>query len=79
AAGQLAARVVLSTASCSVAEEEIKGLAAGRPGGDGKVGSAAGPFSPLAPPPRPVLPEWAPVVTGPGQDRSAPPAPANIG
>ena len=46
----------------------------------GKKGRlAAGQFSPLAPPPIPVLPEWSPVVKVPGHYRSAPPATAKIG
>ena len=79
AAGQLADLVVLSKDYFSVAEEEIKGIESVLTVVDGKVVYAAGHFSPLAPPPIPVLPEWSPVVKVPGHYRSAPPAAAKIG
>ncbi|HDU3953419.1 TPA: amidohydrolase [Klebsiella pneumoniae] len=79
AAGQLADLVVLSKDYFSVAEEEIKGIESVLTVVDGKVVYAAGHFSPLAPPPIPVLPEWSPVVKVPGHYRSAPPATAKIG
>ena len=71
--------VVLSKDYFSVAEEEIKGIESVLTVVDGKVVYAAGHFSPLAPPPIPVLPEWSPVVKVPGHYRSAPPATAKIG
>ena len=77
--GQLADLVVLSKDYFSVAEEEIKGIESVLTVVDGKVVYAAGHFSPLAPPPIPVLPEWSPVVKVPGHYRSAPPTAANIG
>jgi len=70
---------VLSKDYFSVAEEEIKGIESVLTVVDGKVVYAAGHFSPLAPPPIPVLPEWSPVVKVPGHYRSAPPTAANIG
>ncbi|HDE1169797.1 TPA: amidohydrolase [Klebsiella quasipneumoniae] len=79
AAGQLADLVVLSKDYFSVAEEEIKGIESVLTVVDGKVVYADGHFSPLAPPPIPVLPEWSPVVKVPGHYRSAPPAAAKIG
>ena len=79
ATGQLADLVVLSKDYFSVAEEEIKGIESVLTVVDGKVVYAAGHFSPLAPPPIPVLPEWSPVVKVPGHYRSAPPATAKIG
>ena len=79
AAGQLADLVVLSKDYFSVAEEEIKGIESVLTVVDGKVVYAAGHFSPLAPPPIPVLPEWSPVVKVPGHYRFAPPATAKIG
>lgn len=77
--GQLADLVVLSKDYFSVAEEEIKGIESVLTVVDGKVVYAAGHFSPLAPPPIPVLPEWSPVVKVPGHYRSAPPTAAKIG
>ncbi len=59
---QLADLVVLSKDYFSVPEEEIKGIESVLTVVDGKVVYAAGHFSPLAPPPIPVLPEWSPVV-----------------
>ncbi len=53
---QLADLVVLSKDYFSVPEEEIKGIESVLTVVDGKVVYAAGHFSPLAPPPIPVLP-----------------------
>lgn len=72
-AGQLADMVVLSQDFFSVPEEAIKGIESVMTIVDGKVVYAAGAFTPLAPPPIPVVPEWSPVVTVPGHYRSAPP------
>ncbi|MNP02965.1 5'-deoxyadenosine deaminase [compost metagenome] len=77
--GQLADLVVLSKDYFSVAEEEIKGIESVLTVVDGKVVYAAGQFSPLSPPPIPVLPEWSPVVKVPGHYRSAPPVASNVG
>ncbi|VDY65491.1 Cytosine deaminase and related metal-dependent hydrolases [Shimwellia blattae] len=73
-AGQLADLVVLSQDYFSVEEEAIKGIESVMTLVDGKVVYAAGHFSPLAPPPIPVVPEWSPVVKVPGHYRPAPPA-----
>jgi predicted amidohydrolase YtcJ len=72
--GQLADLAVLSQDYFSVPEEQIKGIESVMTVVDGKVVYAAGSFSPLSPPPLPVLPEWSPVVNVPGHYRSAPPA-----
>lgn len=77
-AGQLADLVILSKDYFSVIEEEIKGIESVLTVVDGEIVYAAGGFSPLSPPPVPVLPEWSPVVNVPGHYRSAPPA-ARIG
>ncbi|MDI6935019.1 amidohydrolase [Serratia sp. Se-PFBMAAmG] len=71
--GQLADLVLLSKDFFSVPEEEIKGIESVLTLVDGEVVYAAGGFTPLSPPPVPVLPEWSPVVTVPGHYRSAPP------
>jgi hypothetical protein len=63
--------VVLSKDYFSVSEEEIKGIESVLTVVDGKVVYAAGHFSPLSPPPIPVVPEWSPVVKVPGHYRSA--------
>lgn len=73
AVGQLADMVVLSKDYFSVPEEEIKGIESVLTLVDGCVVYAAGRFSPLSPPPIPVLPQWSPVATVPGHYRSAPP------
>lgn len=78
-AGQLADLVVLSKDFFRVAEEEIKGIESVLTLVDGKVVYAAGAFTPLAPPPIPVVPEWSPVTTVPGHYRSAPPEAAKVG
>ncbi|MGL5388916.1 MAG: amidohydrolase [Serratia sp. (in: enterobacteria)] len=71
--GQLADMAVLSEDYFSVPEEQIKGIESVMTVVDGKVVYAAGSFSPLSPPPLPVLPEWSPVINVPGHYRSAPP------
>lgn len=78
-AGQLADLVVLSKDYFKVTEEEIKGIESVLTLVDGKVVYATGAFTPLAPPPIPVLPEWSPVVNVPGHYRTAPPAAAKVG
>ncbi len=74
--GQLADVAVLSQDYFSMPEEQIKGIESVMTVVDGKVVYAAGSFSPLAPPPLPVLPEWSPVTQVPGHYRSAPPSAA---
>ena len=74
--GQLADVAVLSQDYFSVPEEQIKGIESVMTVVDGKVVYAAGSFSPLAPPPLPVLPEWSPVTQVPSHYRSAPPSAA---
>lgn len=74
--GQLADVAVLSQDYFSVPEEQIKGIESVMTVVDGKVVYAAGSFSPLAPPPLLVLPEWSPVTQVPGHYRSAPPSAA---
>lgn len=71
--GQLADLAILSQDYFSVSEEAIKGIESVLTVVNGDVVYAAGRFSPLSPPPVPVLPEWSPVVTTPGHYRSAPP------
>ncbi|MCE0811221.1 amidohydrolase [Buttiauxella sp. A2-C1_F] len=77
--GQLADLVVLSKDFFKVTEDEIKGIESVLTLVDGKVVYAAGAFTPLAPPPIPVVPEWSPVTTVPGHYRSAPPEAAKVG
>ena len=77
--GQLADLVVLSKDYFSVPEEDIKGIESVLTVVDGKVVYAAGHFSPLSPPPIPVVPEWSPVVKVPGHYRSAPPVASKVG
>ncbi|HGM5269095.1 TPA: amidohydrolase [Serratia marcescens] len=72
--GQLADVAVLSQDYFSVPEEQIKGIESVMTVVDGKVVYAASSFSPLAPPPLPVLPEWSPVTQVPGHYRSTPPS-----
>jgi len=71
--GQLADLAILSQDFFSVSEEAIKGIESVLTVVDGNIVYAAGGFTPLSPPPVPVLPEWSPVVTVPGHYRSAPP------
>lgn len=77
AAGQLADMVVLSRDYFSVPEQEIKDIESVLTLVDGRVVYAAGRFSPLSPPPIPVLPAWSPVATVPGHYRAAPPQASN--
>jgi predicted amidohydrolase YtcJ len=60
-AGQLADLVVLTDDYFSVADEQIKDIESVLTIVGGKVVHAVEEFSPLAPPPIPVLPEWSPV------------------
>jgi hypothetical protein len=65
----------LSADYFAVRENEIKAIEAVLTVVDGKVVYGASEFSPLAPPPLPVLPEWSPVKAYGGYHR-APPQPA---
>jgi predicted amidohydrolase YtcJ len=62
AAGQFADLVVLTADYFSVPEEEIKRIESSLTVVDGKVVYASGEFTPLAPPPVPVMPDWSPVA-----------------
>ncbi|WP_159567115.1 amidohydrolase [Budvicia diplopodorum] len=78
-AGQLADLVVLSQDYFSIPEEAIKSIESVMTIVDGKVVYAAGAFTPLAPPPIPVVPDWSPIVKVPGHYRSTPPDTAKVG
>jgi predicted amidohydrolase YtcJ len=73
-AGQLADLAVLSADYFSVPEEAIKAIESVLTVVGGKIVYASGEFTPLAPPPLPVLPDWSPVTRVPGHFRSAPAA-----
>jgi len=62
AAGQFADLAVLTADYFSVPEEEIKRIESVLTVVDGKVVYGSGEFSPLAPPPVPVMPDWSPVA-----------------
>jgi predicted amidohydrolase YtcJ len=70
APGQLADLAVLSADYFAVPEQEIKTIESLLTIVDGKVVYAAADFSPLGPPPLPVLPEWSPVKTFGGYHRA---------
>ena len=61
AVGQLADFVALTDDYLSVPEEQIKGIESVLTVVGGKIVYATDEFTPLAPPPIPVLPEWSPV------------------
>jgi len=61
AAGQLADFVALTDDYLSVPEEQIKGIESAMTVVDGKIVHATDEFSPHAPAPIPVLPDWSPV------------------
>jgi len=61
AAGQLADLVALTDDYLSVPEEQIKGIESVLTIVGGEIVHATDEFSPLAPAPIPVLPEWSPV------------------
>jgi predicted amidohydrolase YtcJ len=58
--GQLADLAVLSADFFAVPEEEIPGIASVLTLLGGRVVHASGPFSGMAPPPPPAMPEWSP-------------------
>ncbi|HWU98223.1 MAG TPA: amidohydrolase [Oxalicibacterium sp.] len=72
--GQLADLAVLSADFFSVSEDEIKSIESVFTIVDGKIVYGSAEFSPLAPSPIPVLPEWSPVKTVPGHYRQRPPS-----
>jgi hypothetical protein len=61
--GQLADLAVLSADYFSVPDEQIKDLESVPTLVGGRVVYGAGAFTQLAPPPRPVSPDWSPVAT----------------
>ncbi|SFI41147.1 hypothetical protein SAMN04515618_12237 [Collimonas sp. OK307] len=67
--GQLADLAVLSADFFAIDEDGIKALESVLTIVDGKVVYGAAEFSPLAPPPIPVLPDWSPVKNVPGHFR----------
>lgn len=67
--GQLADLAVLSADFFAVDEDSIKALESVLTVVGGKIVYGAAEFSPLAPPPIPVLPDWSPVKTVPGHYR----------
>jgi hypothetical protein len=69
--GQLADLAVLSSDYFSIPEEQIKQLESVLTIAGGKVVYAVKEVSKLAPPPLPVSPNWSPVKTYGGYDRSA--------
>jgi predicted amidohydrolase YtcJ len=70
APGQLADLAVLSADYFAVPEQGIKTIESLLTIVDGKIVYAAAEFSPLGPPPPPVLPEWSPVKTFGGYHRA---------
>ncbi len=67
--GQLADLAVLSADFFAIDEDGIKALESVLTIVDGKVVYGAAEFTPLAPPPIPVLPDWSPVKNVPGHFR----------
>jgi len=76
--GMLADLSVLSADFFSVDEEAIKAIESVLTVVGGKVVYGAAEFTPLAPPPLPVLPDWSPVNKVPGHYRAAAPAAARL-
>jgi hypothetical protein len=72
-AGQLADLAVLSADYFSVAPEDIKSIESVMTVVGGNIVYGAEEFTPLAPPPLPVLPDWSPVKSVPGHYRAAQP------
>lgn len=70
--GQLADLAVLSADFFAVDEDSIKALESVLTVVGGKIVYGAAEFSPLAPPPIPVLPDWSPVNSVPGHYRQLP-------
>jgi hypothetical protein len=73
--GMLADLAVLSADFFRIDEEAIKDIESVLTVVGGKIVYAQAEFTPLAPPPIPVLPEWSPVARVPGHHRKAAPAP----
>ncbi|GGC93279.1 amidohydrolase [Undibacterium terreum] len=69
-AGQLADLAVLSADYFSVDEDSIKSIESVLTMVDGRIVYGAAEFTPLAPPPIPVLPDWSPVAKVPGHYRA---------
>ncbi|GAB3252711.1 amidohydrolase [Chitinimonas naiadis] len=69
--GQLADLAALSANFFSVDEEAIKSIESVLTIVGGKIVYGANDFSPLAPPPLPVVPEWSPVTKVPGHYRKS--------
>ncbi|UGQ45580.1 amidohydrolase [Massilia endophytica] len=69
--GMLADLCVLSADFFSVEEEAIKSIESVLTIVGGKIVYGAAEFTPLAPPPLPVLPDWSPVAKVPGHYRPA--------
>ncbi|GAC1330633.1 MAG: amidohydrolase [Collimonas sp.] len=69
--GQLADLAVLSADFFAIDEDGIKALESVLTIVDGKIVYGAEEFTPLAPPPIPVLPDWSPVRNVPGHYRPA--------
>jgi predicted amidohydrolase YtcJ len=73
--GMLADLAVLSDDFFTVDEEAIKSIESVLTIVGGKIVFGQAEFTPLAPPPIPVLPDWSPVNSTPGHWRRAAPAP----
>lgn len=71
-AGQLADLAVLSADFFSVSEDDIKAIESVMTIVGGKIVYGAAEFTPLAPPPLPVLPDWSPVAKLGGHYRPLP-------
>jgi predicted amidohydrolase YtcJ len=74
--GMLADLAVLSADFFSVDEDAIKGIESVLTIVGGRIVHGQAEFTPLAPPPIPVLPEWSPVRAFGGHYRNAAPRPA---
>ncbi len=74
--GMLADLAVLSSDFFRIDEEAIKDIESVLTIVGGKIVFGQAEFTPLAPPPIPVLPEWSPVRSYGGHYRAAPPQPA---
>jgi hypothetical protein len=72
----LADLAVLSADFFTVDEDSIKSIESVLTIVGGKIVYGQAEFTPLAPPPIPVLPDWSPVTAPPGHWRMRAPAPA---
>ncbi|WP_374351390.1 amidohydrolase [Chitinimonas sp.] len=70
-AGQFADLAVLTADFFTVPEDDIKAIESVLTVVNGRIVYGAAEFTPLAPPPIPVLPEWSPVKRVPGHYRPA--------